>query len=58
MGYLTIIPRAGMGMAYDLWPVTCAHEGERDNCFSKIQLVVLLELIYLIIHSPRTRLED
>ena len=30
-----------------------AHEGERDNCFSKIQLVVLLELIYLIM-SLRT----
>ena len=27
-GYLTVIPRARMG-----------HEGERNNCFSKIQLV-------------------
>ena len=46
MGYLTIIPRARMGyesiaheaegrMGY--W--FRAHEGERNNCFSKIQLV-------------------
>ena len=39
--YLTIIPRARMGsesfglMGY--WVE--AHEGERNNCFSKIQLV-------------------
>ena len=33
MGYLTIIPRARMG--YE----SIAHEGERNNCFSKIQLV-------------------
>ena len=31
--YLTIIPRAQMG--YE----SIAHEGERNNCFSKIQLV-------------------
>ena len=31
--YLTIIPRARMGSE----PI--AHEGERSNCFSKIQLV-------------------
>ena len=31
--YLTIIPRARMGY----W--LRAHEGERNNCFSKIQLV-------------------
>ena len=46
LGYLTIIPRARMGyesidheaegrMVYSLR----AHEGERNNCFSKIQLV-------------------
>ena len=45
-GYLTIIPRARMGyeliahkiegrMGYSLRD----HEGERNNCFSKIQLV-------------------
>ena len=45
-GYLTIIPRAQVGsesiaheaegrMGYRLG----AHEGERNNCFSKIQLV-------------------
>ena len=45
-GYLTIIPRARMGsesiaheaegrVGYWLW----GHEGERNNCFSKIQLV-------------------
>ena len=44
--YLTIIPRARMGsesiaheaegrVGYWLW----GHEGERNNCFSKIQLV-------------------
>ena len=32
-GYLTIIPRARMGSK------SIAHEGERNNCFSKIQLV-------------------
>ena len=31
--YLTIIPRARMGSE------SIAHEGERNNCFSKIQLV-------------------
>ena len=31
--YLTIIPQARMG--YE----SIAHEGERNNCFSKIQLV-------------------
>ena len=31
--YLTIIPRARMGYWFR------AHEGERNNCFSKIQLV-------------------
>ena len=44
--YLTIIPRARMGsesIAYEVegrmgyWLRT--HEGERNNCFSKIQLV-------------------
>ena len=46
VAYLTIIPRARMGyesidheaegrMVYWLRP----HEGERNNCFSKIQLV-------------------
>ena len=33
MQYLTIIPRARMGSE------SIAHEGERNNCFSKIQLV-------------------
>ena len=33
MGYLTIIPRAQMGY----W--LRGHEGEGNNCFSKIQLV-------------------
>ena len=33
IGYLTIIPRAQMGY----W--LRGHEGERNNCFSKIQLV-------------------
>ena len=33
MVYLTIIPRAWMGSE------SIAHEGERNNCFSKIQLV-------------------
>ena len=33
MCYLTIIPRARMGSE------SIAHEGERNNCFSKIQLV-------------------
>ena len=32
-GYLTIIPRVRMG--YE----SIAHEGERNNCFSEIQLV-------------------
>ena len=32
-GYFTIIPRARMGSE------SIAHEGERNNCFSKIQLV-------------------
>ena len=32
-GSLTIIPRARMGSE------SIAHEGERNNCFSKIQLV-------------------
>ena len=32
-GYLTIIPRARMGS------MSIAHQGERNNCFSKIQLV-------------------
>ena len=45
-GYLTIIPRARMGsesIAYeaedrmDYW--LRAHEGKRNNCFSKVQLV-------------------
>ena len=31
--YLTIIPRARMGSE------SIAHEGERNNCFRKIQLV-------------------
>ena len=31
--YLTIIPRARMGSE------SIAHEGERNNCFSKIELV-------------------
>ena len=31
--YLAIIPRARMGSE------SIAHEGERNNCFSKIQLV-------------------
>ena len=31
--YLTIIPQSRMGSEL------IAHEGERDNCFSKIQLV-------------------
>ena len=38
LNYLTIIPRARMAegrMVYSLR----AHEGERNNCFSKIQLV-------------------
>ena len=33
IGYLTIIPRARMGSE------SIAHQGERNNCFSKIQLV-------------------
>ena len=33
MSYLTIIPRVQMGSE------SIAHEGERNNCFSKIQLV-------------------
>ena len=46
MGYLTIIPRAQMGYEsianeaegrIGYW--LKAHEGERNNCFSKIQLV-------------------
>ena len=35
MVYLTIIPQARMGSEYWLR----GHEGERNNCFSKIQLV-------------------
>ena len=33
VGYLTIIPGARMGSE------SIAHNGERNNCFSKIQLV-------------------
>ena len=35
--YLTIIPRARMGSESSYW--LRGHEGERNNCFSKIQLV-------------------
>ena len=34
-GYLTIIPRVRMGY----WLID--YEGERNNCFSKIQLVAI-----------------
>ena len=45
-GYLTIIPWAGMGSESIAHEAECrmsywlrGHEGERNNCFSKIQLV-------------------
>ena len=40
--YLTIIPRARMGsesIAHEAEGRLRGHEGERNNCFSKIQLV-------------------
>ena len=46
--YLTIIPRARMcseSIAYEAkgrmgyWLVLRGHEGERNNCFSKLQLI-------------------
>ena len=36
--YLTIIPRARMG-SESIAHEAEGHEGERNNCFSKIQLV-------------------
>ena len=38
MRYLTIIPRARMGSESTAHQAR-GHEGERNNCFSKIQLV-------------------
>ena len=38
-GCLTIIPRAQMGSESIAHEAEEGHEGERNNCFSKIQLV-------------------